>query len=40
MPFKETVIPLVDEIDPSAAAIESVCLVAHDVGCHLLPAPA
>lgn len=32
MPFKETVIPLVDEIEPSAAAIESVNTIVNDDG--------
>lgn len=32
MPFKEAVIPLVDEIEPSAAAIESVNTIVNDGG--------
>lgn len=32
MPFKEAIIPLVDEIDPSAAAIESVNTIVNDGG--------
>lgn len=32
MPFKEAVIPLVDEIEPSAAAIESVNTIVNDDG--------
>lgn len=30
MPFKEAVIPLVDEVEPSAAAIESVNTIVHE----------
>ncbi|MCC2032748.1 shikimate 5-dehydrogenase [Microbacterium allomyrinae] len=32
MPFKEAVIPLVDEIEPSAAAIESINTIVNDGG--------
>lgn len=32
MPFKEAVIPLVDEIEPSAAAIDSVNTIVNDAG--------
>lgn len=32
MPYKEAVIPLVDELEPSAAAIESVNTIVNDDG--------
>ncbi len=32
MPFKEAVLPLVDEVEPSAAAIESVNTIVNDAG--------